>query len=232
MRHTQVHFFLLNDDADKNINGVLNLLKDSDVNRDISDVHIYCHTLKSPKTHWMESYDIQHLDNHIKIHVVDSSFLAVQTMKSDVMHHPVQFVDIDSQTATVTSPFNSLIVGFGETGKEYFEFLYEFGAFVNKEGKKSDFHCTVIDSRMSEIKGDLFAAAPGRNHLVSVGNYDGRTQNLGRCFRIFIGKLAELVDWRIFFQNNLTCAAGVDFQRVPLANPENTPDFLRHHHSA
>ena len=161
MRHTQVHFFLLNDDADKNINGVLNLLKDSDVNRDISDVHIYCHTLKSPKTHWMESYDIQHLDNHIKIHVVDSSFLAVQTMKSDVMHHPVQFVDIDSQTATVTSPFNSLIVGFGETGKEYFEFLYEFGAFVNKEGKKSDFHCTVIDSRMSEIKGDLFAAAPG-----------------------------------------------------------------------
>lgn len=135
MRHTQVHFFLLNDDADKNINGVLNLLKDSDVNREISDVHIYCHTLKSPKTHWMESYDIQHLDNHIKIHVVDSSFLAVQTMKSDVIHHPVQFVDIDSQTATVTSPFNSLIVGFGETGKEYFEFLYEFGAFVNKEGK-------------------------------------------------------------------------------------------------
>ena len=161
MCYAQVHFFLLNDDTDKNINGVLNLLKDSDVNRDISEVHIYCHALKSPKTHWMETYDLLHQDDNIKIHVVDSSFLAIQTMKNNLKHHPIQFVDIDKKTATVSSSFRSMIIGFGETGKEYFKYLYEFGAFIDGNGMKSDFQCILLDSRMSELKGGLLTEAPG-----------------------------------------------------------------------
>ena len=61
---------------------------------------------------------------------------------------PVQYVQKGTgpdglQEGWVGSPFNALVVGFGQTGREALGFLYEQGAFVGKDFSKSPFHCTV-----------------------------------------------------------------------------------------
>ena len=56
--------------------------------------------------------------------------LAALELKEDGRSHPVNFVDVDTATATVSSVFTALVVGFGETGSDVFKFLYEFSSFI------------------------------------------------------------------------------------------------------
>lgn len=109
----------------------------------------------------MDYHDIVKFHKEPKVHVIDSSALAVTQLKRSVADCPVAFVSVDGATATVSSPFRSLIIGFGETGAETFDFLYEFGAFVDSKGNKSPFHCTIIDENASRLDGDFFTACPG-----------------------------------------------------------------------
>ena len=93
----------------------------------------------------------------MNIHLVDTAGLAVQTIKSHRELLPVQFVHkgLDAagrQEGWVDSPFRAMILGFGETGQEMLGFLYEYGAFVDKDFRKSPFHCTVLDGRMSLLE--------------------------------------------------------------------------------
>lgn len=153
------HFLMLGNDGDANIRATLNLSWDTAIKDKNNNIHIYCHSRKSAKTRSLEYYGLTHHKENTEIHIVDTSYLSVSQLKMDIKYHPVQHVTVNKD-ATIDTPFNSMIVGFGETGLEALRFLYEFGAFIGTDKKKSPFHCTVFDSLMAERKGLFESQTP------------------------------------------------------------------------
>lgn len=99
-------------------------------------------------------------------HIVDSSYLAVRTVKNNPELLPVNFVEkgkdeAGRQEGWVASEFHSLIIGFGEIGRESLKFLYEHAAFIGKDYKKSPFSCTIIDSYADGLEMELNHSFPG-----------------------------------------------------------------------
>ena len=186
-------FFFLSDDWADNIQAVENLKKDmtlADIvnqgrgkgKEDVANngetekekkVIIYCHARYNSINRVSEDLDAA---NSIEVRIVDSSHLAIERLKRDVHCQPINFVEIDRQDnlGTVKSAFTSLIVGFGETGKDALRFLYEFGAFVDSGSpdntRRSPFYCHVVDHRMEKLKGSFKNAAPA---MFSNRNPDG-----------------------------------------------------------
>lgn len=119
---------------------------------------IYCHAKKEGL---INRYDtITDIEDQIRF--VDSSYLAIESLKKDSSGSllPVKYVDIATffngrKLGYVTSPFNCAILGFGETGKEALKFLYEFGAFPAANKKKSPFKCHIFDSDMERAAGNI-----------------------------------------------------------------------------
>lgn len=161
---SELHLFFLSNVEDRNINSANNVIKiiENEGFRQQSrrNTHVYCHARHSAKTQDMDYHDIVKFHKEPKVHVIDSSALAIIQLKKNIADCPISFVNVDEATATVTSPFRWLIIGFGETGVETFNFLYEFGAFVDDKGGKTPFHCTIIDEKASCLDGDFFAASP------------------------------------------------------------------------
>lgn len=109
----------------------------------------------------------------INIHLADTSILSVQTIKNHPELLPVQFVrkGTDSQgrkEGWVDSGFRSMIIGFGETGQEALGFLYEYGAFSDKDFGKSPFSCLVIDERMDLLEKSYRQSSPGMNEEAGI----------------------------------------------------------------
>ncbi len=49
-----------------------------------------------------------------------------------------------------------MIIGFGETGRDAFRFLYEFGALIDVNGNRNPQKIYVVDEHIDELKGDFF----------------------------------------------------------------------------
>lgn len=96
-----------------------------------------------------------------KIKIIDASKESINELKSRVEYQPVSFVDI-KEDCTVSSHFNAHIVGFGRTGQEALDFLYEYSAFVDSghNNRRSPFHCTAIDKNMDQIYGSYISKRP------------------------------------------------------------------------
>lgn len=161
---SDIHIFMLSDDEKANIKGVENLLKDTTI-RDISaetNVKFYCHARYNSVHRVIKD---ENTTQHIDIDVIDSSHISIDLLKNTPSLHPVNYVDIE-QDGTVSSPFNAMVVGFGEVGMDAVRFLYEFGAFVktNKEGEskvqRSAFHCYAFDKDIDNQAGQFVANAP------------------------------------------------------------------------
>lgn len=153
------HILMISNDGDANVKAALNLTFDTTIKDKRNNVQIYCHSRKSAKTRSLEYYGLTHHAENTEIHIIDTSHLSVSQLKMDVKFHPVKHVSINKD-ATIDTPFNAMVVGFGETGLEALRFLYEFGAFVGSDKKKSPFHCSVFDSQMEERKGLFEAQTP------------------------------------------------------------------------
>jgi len=113
---------------------------------------IYCHAKREGLALRLELIESGH------IHIVDSSFLATKALKNREELYPIRFVDIakdaDGQPlGYVEGSFDALVCGFGEAGQGMFSFLYEFGAFPDKDKQPNQFHCTVIDAHMDKLEG-------------------------------------------------------------------------------
>ena len=161
----KAHLFFLTDDASDNIQSVANLRWDKTINNyvavDENTVTFYCRARYNSVHRVIED---EQLHDRIEVRVIDSSHISVDVLKQHVEYHPVSYVDIE-RDATVSSPFNALVVGFGEVGEDAVKFLYEFGSFVksgNGNGKveRADFHCDVVDPDMSRLAGMFLANAP------------------------------------------------------------------------
>lgn len=152
------HYFLSSDEK-KNFQGALNLQNDYRVKKTEFVMHI--HARKNANNEIFDHYSLYEEEkNRINIKIIDSAYLSIQSLKKNDNHLPVKYIKFDKKTGLVSSPFTSLIVGFGGTGQEAFKFLYEFSAFVDKDMKKSKFKCYAVDKNMKEIAGLIRAKMP------------------------------------------------------------------------
>lgn len=158
-----IHIFLLSDDEDANIQAVANLRYDREIQTFAKKgkVILYCHARYNSIHRVIED---EFTSENIEVKVVDSSHISVELLKQSEELQPVSYVDIQ-RDATVSSPFNSLIVGFGEVGMDTLRFLYEFGSFVKKGSTNehvvlSDFKCHVFDKDIKNLAGTFMANAP------------------------------------------------------------------------
>ena len=164
----ELHVFFLSDDEEANIKSVAQLRSDRTLLQFVEEgaaagrkVILYCHTRNNSIHRVIED---EQLRPEVMVKVVDSSRLCVDLLKRAAELHPVNYVEIEDD-ATVSSSFNSLVVGFGQVGLDVVRFLYEFGAFVKSGGtsqhvERSDFHCNVVDKDMPELAGLFVANAP------------------------------------------------------------------------
>lgn len=109
----------------------------------------------------------------MNVHLVDSSYLAVRNIKNHTELLPVNYVDKGVnengfQEGWVSSAFNAMILGFGETGREVLGFLYEHGAFVDKDYKKSPFSCVVVDRQMNKFENAYRNNFPGMSESAGI----------------------------------------------------------------
>lgn len=163
--YRELHMFFLSEDEEANIRSVANMKKDLTINDFVvkgeRQVKLYCHT-RNNSIHRVIAND-QPI-NGIEVKIVDLSQICVNLLKHNPDFHPVNYVNVE-QDATVSSPFNALVIGFGQVGIEIVRFLYEFSAFVktgstNVDVRRSAFHCHVVDKNMHDIAGSFVANSP------------------------------------------------------------------------
>lgn len=159
----ELHIFFLSENREDNVIATSRMCND-DTNRQIGKTRLYCHARRNGVNRVLENDD--------NVVLVDSSFLAVEHLKTCASNHPINFVDVETidneNPGAVSSPFVSLIIGFGETGQEAFKFLYEYSSFLNvnasaHNSRRSQFVCHVVDCKMSLIEGAFFASVPVLN---------------------------------------------------------------------
>ena len=164
------HFFFLDEDARANIDAADNLREMLEiVHPNHPETIIYCLARDNAFSSLLEREDnIENAGNahKIEIKLLDLSVMAAQSLFRDPDNHPINFVDCDTETATVKSRFDALILGFGRSGRDIVRYLYEFGAFLDhdklKDGKvvRSPFQCTIMDKDIDLIMPRYLAKIP------------------------------------------------------------------------
>ena len=141
---------------------------------------LYCH---SNKKHYEERF------RSLRVKWIDSSSLMIQQLiRGDFSAMPINYVDIEKQSLVshpasmytdtpsagyVTSTFNAAILGFGELGQNAFNFLFEYGAFVDKDKHRSKYNFYAFDRAMATIEDEFWEMHPGLNRKTSTVWLDG-----------------------------------------------------------
>ena len=168
-KNAEAHYFILSDSDTDNLNkaGVLRL--DSTImsaaERGVKTT-LYCHARYNSAHRVIED---EACGENIDVRIIDSSRICVEHLKQDVSLQPVNFVDVE-QDGTVSSPFNALVIGFGEVGLDAVRFLYEFSAFAatgstSEKVERSPYHCDVVDNRMDILAGKFYTNTPALRSL-------------------------------------------------------------------
>ena len=156
---SKVEFFFLSDEEKDNLIAVTVLQKIQKKQIDYKNVsfNCYCHARKSQNNAAMLNEGAL----AFKVHIIDTSNLAVLDLKRDNRYHPVNFVEKDTNTGTVKSAFTGMVIGFGETGRDAFRFLYEFSSFTkDNQGNPSAKKIHVIDKDIDDLKAEFLEEAP------------------------------------------------------------------------
>lgn len=160
LKNRDNNVYILSDDQAKNLKLLESLWEGADnPEKEAFHCKIFCH---ADKDGIVSRYDTV-TDIHDRIRFVDSSFLAVESLKSydspDMF--PYNFVDVATDPKTgrklgyIENGFTSAILGFGETGQEALKFLYEFGAFAGRDKQKAKFRCHIYDSNATSAAGEF-----------------------------------------------------------------------------
>lgn len=176
----KVHMLFLGDNEEENLHAASLLLKDKAI-KDFAEngesaikreAIFYCHARYNSVHRVIED---RFMSGRRRVKIIDSSHISVENLKLNENLLPVNFVRVEKD-ATVSSSFNSLVIGFSEVGQDSVRFLYEYGAFVktgstDTDVKRSDFHMNVVDKCMEDVAGAFVANAPAIN--VSVPSVTG-----------------------------------------------------------
>lgn len=164
----ELHVFFLSEDRDTNVRSSAIMAKDKLVGCSSYKTIIYCHARRNGVNRVIEDMGLED-EKRTEIRILDSSHLAIEHLKRNVANHPINFVKVqtlkDDNPGTVSSKFVSMVMGFGETGQEAVEFLYEYSAFVDKastehDSKRSPFCCHVLDNEMEKLEGHFISGIP------------------------------------------------------------------------
>ena len=176
----EAHFFILSDSDTDNLNKAGVLRRDSTIKAAAEKgvkTTLYCHARYNSAHRVLED---EACGENIKVKIIDSSRLCVEQLKQDIRLQPINYVDVEKD-ATVSSSFNSLVIGFGEVGLDAVRFIYEFSAFAATGSKaekveRSPFRCDVVDNRMEVLAGKFFLNTPA---LTSTADTTGFPMELG-----------------------------------------------------
>lgn len=222
----QIHVVFLSEDRDKNISDCIcmvdnfTLLSKNDSNfRNIEKV-IHCQTRRDSVTSIIED-SRTNIDNKIEVRVIDESILSVERLKEDIDVHPINFVDIEvkdkKNIGTVKEQLTSLIIGFGETGRDSLRFLYEFGAFLSPTPNisiRNPFQCHVVDPKISDLGNNFKANNPSiftHNSQAKISFYD--TNDKSSVFYNLLDEIAPSLNYIVVAvgddEVNITVAVNV-----------------------
>ena len=170
-----LHIFFLSDNEEDNILAVANLRNDMTIRSftEKGKVKLYCHARYNSIHRVIED---ELTNERIEVKVIDSSHISVEQLKAQPILHPVNYVKVEKD-ATVSTPFDSLVIGLGEVGLDSVRFLYEFGAFVKYKSwegfvERSDFHCYAVDQNMDRLVGIFTASVPSIDISIDEKKYE------------------------------------------------------------
>lgn len=210
MRNCQkVHFFILTDNESFNIQTSLSFLN-SEIGGRIDKLFCSARKTKEMSIH-------EDCTEGAKLHLIDDSKesvmeLAMRKDSSGAFYtHPINYVSVNTDLGTVESEFGSLIVGFGTTGQDAFRFLYEFSAFPDRNGHKSEVRFFICDGGINTIKGDLYQEIPALPELEECGEVEFFPYHSGTVD--FYEKLHGIIDKL----NYVVIATGNDERNLDIA---------------
>lgn len=155
----KVEFFFLSDDEKENLVAVtvLQRIQKKPIDYKHSSFNCYCHARKSKNNTAMLNEGAL----AFKVHIIDTSNLAVLELMRNTKYHPVNFVEKDANEGTVKSAFTGMVIGFGETGRDALRFLYEFSSFTkDNHGNASAKKIHIIDKDIEDLKTEFLLEAP------------------------------------------------------------------------
>lgn len=217
---SQLHIFFMGEDEELNIRNIIALAKDTtmiSVARNKKLYHrIYCHARYNGPNRVIQDVALK---KHLNVRIVDSSHIAVELLKLDRSCHPVNVVKTNGKSpATVDSALKTLIIGFGEVGRDAFRFLYEFGAFADSRNPnlRNPFECFIVDENLDNIRGTFMASMPAIfNENARDGNVDVKFRNTDFNSRLFNSEV--LTDDFIEKVNYIVISIGNNDEAIALA---------------
>ena len=161
----KVRIFFLSDNALANVKSIINIQDDIVFKHPICEIDIFLHAPRNSHNIALERKNRKKEDykQHPAVHIIDSSYLAIQWLKTHPKFHPVQFVSQskeEQKRGVVNNAFNALIIGFGETGREAASFLYEFASFVTDKQVRSPFKCHIVDPKIKALESEFLMNRP------------------------------------------------------------------------
>lgn len=155
----RVHVFFLSEDGDRNIM-MTSALRDS-IKRGNDSMRgkctLYCHSCIEK----INYHGVFTPGDCPVVKIVDTAILSVNQLKADADLLPVNFVEPDASRGVATKPFETMVLGFGQTGLEALKFLYECGSFVGPDGEKNKIKCYVVDPDVESLRENFVNRAPG-----------------------------------------------------------------------
>lgn len=184
----KVEYFFLSDDEKENLVAVtvLQRIQKKPIDYKHSSFNCYCHARKSKNNTAMLNEGAL----AFKVHIIDTSNLAIQNLKREKDYHPINFVEKDLNAGTVKSGFTGMVIGFGETGRDAFRFLYEFSSFTkDNQGNASAKKIHIIDKDIDELKADFLTEAPALRNKSEIDWWNGQSTHSA----VFWDKLKTII---------------------------------------
>lgn len=183
----KVEYFFLSENEQDNLIAVSTLQKiQKQPLNDECSFNCYCHARKNREN----SALLNEGTLAFKVHIIDTSNLAMLELMTNSEHHPVNFVDKGKNPGTVASAFTGIIIGFGETGRDTFRFLYEFSSFTkDDEGNPSIKKIHVVDKDIEALKADFLNETPALRHKSEVDWWKVKSTHSEE----FWGRLQEII---------------------------------------
>lgn len=171
---SKVEYFFLSDEEKENLQAVtvLQTIQKKDIDYKYSSFYCYCHARKSQNnTSMLNDGKLAFM-----VHIIDTSNLAVHNLKREKDYHPINFVEKDTNKGTVRSAFTGMVIGFGETGRDAFRFLYEFSSFTkDNQGNPSAKKIHIIDKDIDELKAEFLTEAPALRNKPEIDWWSGQS---------------------------------------------------------
>lgn len=239
-RAKKVNVFVLSENINENVNiavAICKILegKEKDKDKEKKDVMVYCQARREAMNNIYESvFPADKATNLLQI--VDNAYLSINYIKNKVerdkkeiafcqdvktpkyKYHPINYVDIDHEKHVALTPFSCMVIGFGDTGKEAFKFLFEMGQLpTNKtpHGWTSGFKGYIVDKEIETARTLFHLECPAlktcADSLGDLGSIEFMEENpLQTSFWDRMEKLIEEL-------NFIVIALGNDDQNMRLA---------------